>query len=250
MSAKKRVTGSGSRPALKIGSRVRCTEDGVVGRIVWANGVSAKIKWDDGEQVTWNRDSLSDRPIEFLDADDRSDAEPHAEQPPTPVATEEATAQEETPVPTPEPGTEASPSEPAADVPISDSSPTETTVEPVARPETAVSETASVAAPAADQTPTGPKPRRKVKKSETASGSEQKLSALDAAAKVLAEAGTAMTCQEMIEAMATKGYWVSPGGKTPAATLYSAIAREINTKGGNSRFQKVDRGKFAGTAGA
>ena len=26
--------------------------DGVVGRIVWANAVSVKIRWDDGEQVT------------------------------------------------------------------------------------------------------------------------------------------------------------------------------------------------------
>ena len=33
-----------------------------------------------------------------------------------------------------------------------------------------------------------------------------------------------MNCQEMIEAMAAKGYWKSPGGKTPAATLYSAIS--------------------------
>ena len=44
--------------------------------------------------------------------------------------------------------------------------------------------------------------------------------------------------------MAAKGYWNSPGGKTPAATLYSAIAREITTKGADSRFQKMDRGKF------
>jgi hypothetical protein len=25
-----------------------------------------KIRWDDGEQVTWRRDSLADRPIEIL----------------------------------------------------------------------------------------------------------------------------------------------------------------------------------------
>jgi hypothetical protein len=73
----------------------------------------------------------------------------------------------------------------------------------------------------------------------------KKLSALDAAARVLAEAGTALTCQEMIAAMAAKGYWTSPGGKTPAATLYSAILRELQTKGEKARFRKTERGKFA-----
>jgi hypothetical protein len=73
----------------------------------------------------------------------------------------------------------------------------------------------------------------------------KKLSALDGAAKVLAETGTAMTCQELIAAMAAKGYWTSPDGRTPQATLYSAMIREITTKGANSRFQKTDRGKFS-----
>ncbi len=73
----------------------------------------------------------------------------------------------------------------------------------------------------------------------------RKLSALDAAAKVLAEAGAALTCQEMIAAMSAKGYWTSPGGKTPAATLYSAILRELQTKGDQARFRKTERGKFA-----
>jgi hypothetical protein len=63
--------------------------------------------------------------------------------------------------------------------------------------------------------------------------------------KVLAEAGQPMTCQEMIDTMAAKGYWTSPGGKTPAATLYSAILRELTAKGADARFTKVERGKFA-----
>ena len=54
-----------------------------------------------------------------------------------------------------------------------------------------------------------------------------------------------MNCQEMIDAMAAKGYWTSPGGKTPAATLYSAILRELATKGADARFAKTERGKFA-----
>jgi hypothetical protein len=73
------------------------------------------------------------------------------------------------------------------------------------------------------------------------------MSCLNAAAKVLAEKGEPMNCKEMIEAMATKGYWTTPGGQTPHATLYSSIAREIRDKGKESRFKKADRGKFAST---
>src|SRR5689334_17930224 len=40
-----------------------------------------------------------------------------------------------------------------------------------------------------------------------------KLSALDAAAKVLGETGQAMNCTELIAAMADKGYWSSPNGR-------------------------------------
>jgi hypothetical protein len=44
--------------------------------------------------------------------------------------------------------------------------------------------------------------------------------------------------------MAAKKLWTSPGGKTPSATLYSAILREINVKGKDARFKKTERGKF------
>jgi len=47
--------------------------------------------------------------------------------------------------------------------------------------------------------------------------------------------------------MGSKGYWTSPGGKTPHATLYSAILREIVAKGKESRFKKTEAGKFAAT---
>jgi len=73
----------------------------------------------------------------------------------------------------------------------------------------------------------------------------KKISALDAAAKVLDETGQQMNCQELIATMAEKGYWKSPGGQTPAATLYSAILREMKTKGKETRFKKTERGKFA-----
>jgi hypothetical protein len=70
------------------------------------------------------------------------------------------------------------------------------------------------------------------------------MSALDAAEKVLAESGKPMTTREMIEAMAAKGLWTSPGGATPDRTLYSAVLRELNLKGANARFVKSERGKF------
>jgi chemotaxis protein histidine kinase CheA len=72
----------------------------------------------------------------------------------------------------------------------------------------------------------------------------KKLSAIAAAAQVLAVSKEPMNTKQMIEAMAAKGYWTSPGGKTPHATLYSAILREIGTKGNEARFKKVERGKF------
>jgi hypothetical protein len=72
-----------------------------------------------------------------------------------------------------------------------------------------------------------------------------KLSCIDAAAKVLADSKEPMTTKAMIEQMAAKGLWSSPNGQTPAATLYSAILREIKVKGKESRFKKADRGLFA-----
>jgi hypothetical protein len=89
-----------------------------------------------------------------------------------------------------------------------------------------------------------PAPKDRSKGKKEADKDPTKLSALDAAAKVLGEAGQPMTCQELIGAMAAKGYWSSPAGKTPAATLYSAMLREATTKGDQARFIKADRGKF------
>jgi hypothetical protein len=72
----------------------------------------------------------------------------------------------------------------------------------------------------------------------------QRLSALDAAAKVLAETGQPMRCTELIAAMTAKGYWTSPAGKTPASTLYAAFLRELRTKKDQARFRKTERGRF------
>ncbi len=87
--------------------------------------------------------------------------------------------------------------------------------------------------------------RAKKAKAKPADGEPKKLSALDAAARLLAETKQPMNCKEMINAISAKGYWTSPGGKTPHATLYSAILRELATKGKEARFVKTERGKFA-----
>ena len=86
------------------------------------------------------------------------------------------------------------------------------------------------------------KSEKKAKQSKAAK--PKRCSALDAAARVLGESGQPMNCGEMIEAMIGKRYW-SSSGKTPSATLYSAILREIRDKGKESRFRKVKRGQFA-----
>jgi hypothetical protein len=74
---------------------------------------------------------------------------------------------------------------------------------------------------------------------------EKKLSCIDAAAQILAASKTPMNTNEMIEAIGAQGLWSSPSGKTPSATLYSSIIREIATKGKDARFTKTKRGKFA-----
>jgi hypothetical protein len=70
------------------------------------------------------------------------------------------------------------------------------------------------------------------------------LSGLDAAALVLREASEPMDAQALIARILERGLWKTEG-KTPAATIYAAMIREIKAKGSSSRFQKVDRGRFA-----
>ena len=224
MGKKKNTPSAGNLPVIRIGSRVRCTDDGVEGRITWANAVSVKIKWDDGEQVTWKRSELASKPLEFLDTES-------AEQSAEPTAVE----------PAPEPP--VAPAAPTDDDQVAAPPP----VEQSTTPDVAGAES-DAPAPAtetpATEMPGGfaiPKRQRKPK----AEPKERKLSAIDAAAKVLAEAGTHMTCKELIGAMAAKGYWTSPGGKTPDATLHAAILREITVKGEQSRFVKAAPGRFA-----
>ena len=82
-----------------------------------------------------------------------------------------------------------------------------------------------------------------------AADKKKRASGLDAAAQVLAEAKEPMGTKEMVERMLAKGLWKT-NGKTPAATIYAAIIREIATKGADARFEKVGRGKFQIRKGA
>lgn len=105
----------------------------------------------------------------------------------------------------------------------------------------ALEATPTLAADAQDAKPAPAAPKK------TTVAKSERMSALDAAAKVLQEAGEPMNAKALIEEMAAKGYWTSPGGKTPHATLYAAIAREIAVKGRESRFEKASKGHFAAT---
>jgi len=98
------------------------------------------------------------------------------------------------------------------------------------------------AAKDAKAAPKAPKAKRAAKKRDGLSG-------LDAAAKVLADAGKPMNCKAIVETMLAKGLWKT-GGRTPASTIYAAILREVRAKGKDARFRKTDRGQFEATAAA
>jgi hypothetical protein len=87
--------------------------------------------------------------------------------------------------------------------------------------------------------------KRSTKRTAKGEKKPKAMSGLDAAAKVLEDAGEPMGVKQIVETAEAKGYWKSPGGKTPHATVYSAILREIAKKGDESRFKKTERGKFA-----
>lgn len=92
-----------------------------------------------------------------------------------------------------------------------------------------------------EDTTTTTKPRKLKVKAEAP---PKKLSMVAAALQVLQERKVAMTCPEVIDIMATEGLWTSPGGKTPANTLYAAISRIIKEQGKDAAFRKAERGRF------
>ncbi len=211
--------------AIKLGTRVRYAEDGAEGRIVWANAQAVKIQWDDGEKVTWKRAELAAKGLEVLDAEEPVDA-PEA----TPAV--EPAAPEPAPTPAPEEPTESAPN--AAEAATAGEG-------DEARPGAHAGQPDEAAPEPVTEAPA----KKRTKRAAPAEAKPARPSALDAAARVLGEEMRPMGCPELIGAMAAKGYWTSPGGKTPAATLYSAILRELQTKGDQARFVKVGKGMFA-----
>ena len=105
---------------------------------------------------------------------------------------------------------------------------------------------AHVSAPVATEQPIPSQSTTELKSTHTTQPVQSKrLSALDAATKVLAEIAEPMNCRQLIETMTEKDYWQPNAGKTPSNTLHAAISKEIKTKGSDSRFEKIGRGQFA-----
>jgi hypothetical protein len=77
----------------------------------------------------------------------------------------------------------------------------------------------------------------------------KKASGLDAAFEVLKKAKEPMASKDIVEKMLADGMW-STDGKTPHATIYAAMVREIQSKGKDARFIKIERGRFAAGKGA
>jgi hypothetical protein len=113
--------------------------------------------------------------------------------------------------------------------------------------ETTMASKSKTPAATTKKTPKAPTPKKAAPAAATPpkATTTKKLSALAAAALVLEEALVPTGVREMVEAMAAKGYWTSPAGATPHATLAAAIAREIAAKGAASRFRKTGKGRFA-----
>jgi hypothetical protein len=91
---------------------------------------------------------------------------------------------------------------------------------------------------------TGPGGKRRA--APTPPPATKRPSGLDLAARVLVEAGHPLQAKAIAERVLAAGWATS--GKTPHATLYAAMTREIALKGDAARFRKVDRGLFEAAA--
>jgi hypothetical protein len=93
-------------------------------------------------------------------------------------------------------------------------------------------------------------PKRDTTK-RTATGGDQdskSMSLINAAAHILAQGNhEPMRCKDIVEQAISQNLWQPGKGLTPDSTLHAAIAREIKTKGNDSRFAKAERGKFTVT---
>ncbi|MBL9149445.1 MAG: winged helix-turn-helix domain-containing protein [Phycisphaerae bacterium] len=85
------------------------------------------------------------------------------------------------------------------------------------------------------------------KATPTPEAKPKRASGLDLAAKVLASAKEPLNAKSIAERVLAAGW--STSGKTPHATLYAAMIREIAAKGKGARFRKTDRGLFTPSNG-
>jgi len=92
--------------------------------------------------------------------------------------------------------------------------------------------------------PRSKRPKTAAKKRDA----DRKPSGLDLAAKVLADAGEPLKAKQIAERAIAAGW--KTNGKTPEATLYAAMTRELAKKGDAARFRKADRGLFEAGKGA
>ena len=67
---------------------------------------------------------------------------------------------------------------------------------------------------------------------------ERKMSLLTAAVAVLERTEEALGAKQLVERAKADGLWTPGAGKTPEQTLYSAMVREIKSKGESARFTK------------
>ena len=209
-------------PQINVGDRVR-HPDGTEGTVRATSGAKVTIAWPNDETTTWEGSYLRIRGIKVI-GDKAATPAPVA-----PATPEAAPVEQVETMPVAEtPAEQTPPVEPVATEPSHEQPPPRLCTE---------QEMTDADAALATKPTRQPKPPAEPK--------EKKVSAIDAAAQVLANAGQPMSCPDLIAAMAAQGLWKSPGGQTPAATLYSAILREISNKGAASRFVKADRGKFA-----
>src|ERR1700722_20877337 len=96
--SRKKQTASSDLATIRIGSRVRHVEEGVEGRITWANGTTVKIEWADGEKVTWKRAELAGKGLELVgDADEPAADEPAADELPAEAPAEKSPAEQTVP---------------------------------------------------------------------------------------------------------------------------------------------------------
>ncbi|MBY0113207.1 MAG: winged helix-turn-helix domain-containing protein [Phycisphaerales bacterium] len=147
----------------------------------------------------------------------------------------------------------AQPVEPATNIPSSTSSTSSINAAPnvtaaAQRPAKSKVKSISSGSPAKATAPSV-KAVRKAAASAKSNDAPRRMSALDAAAEILAclkgaEVASGVGVNELIDRMEKSGLWKSPGGKTPSATLYSALIREISQRKGESRFRRIGPGRF------